>query len=179
MHCNSSTQVVWDSGVQFPWITQLASLTLPCRSVPISIAVIWLTSALISFLPISLDWHTAGGGDDGGEDAGSSGLSAFNESAAAKHVCALDFSPTYSVISSLISFFIPCVIMVGIYFHVYSFARYHMYRIKEHNKPLLRLRKMSSMTAGAGATAATAATTPVTRSVSTPARRYEVCLSMH
>ena len=78
-----------------------------------------------------------GGGD------GSSGQTAFNESgavaaAAAKHVCALDFSPTYSVISSLISFFIPCVIMVGIYFHVYSFARYHRYRIKEHNKPLLR-----------------------------------------
>ena len=176
MHCNSSTQVVLECNS--PAIIQLASLTLHCRSVPISIAVIWLTSALISFLPISLDWHSAGGGD-GGDGAGSSGQTALNESAAAKHVCALDFSPTYSVISSLISFFIPCVIMVGIYFHVYSFARYHMYRIKEHNKPLLRLRKMSSMTAGAGATAATVATTPVTRSVSTSARRYEICPLMH
>ena len=134
--------------------------------------MIWLTSALISFLPISLDWHSAGGGGGGGVGGGNGGQTAFNESAAAvatKHVCALDFSPTYSVISSLISFFIPCVIMVGIYFHVYSFARYHMYRIKEHNKPLLRLRKMSSM----GAPAAAAATTPaaaVTRSVPAPAR---------
>ncbi len=65
-------------------------------------------------------------------------------------------SPSYSVISSLISFFIPCVIMVGIYVNVYSFARYHMRSIKEHTKPLIRLRKLTtSMTAGvAEATAA-------------------------
>ena len=42
---------------------------LPFRSVPISIAVIWLTSALISFLPISLDWHSAGG-EGGGSPIG-------------------------------------------------------------------------------------------------------------
>ena len=106
---------------------------------------------------------------------GVGGGSTFNESAAVgnKQVCALDFSPTYSVISSLISFFIPCVIMVAIYFHVYSFARYHRYRIKEHNKPLLRLRKMSSMTAGAApvAAGAEAAAASVIRSASAPARK--------
>ncbi len=29
--------------------------------------------------------------------------------------------------------------MLFIYFHVYSFARYHMNSIKEQNRPLLRL----------------------------------------
>ena len=99
----------------------------------------------------------------------------LNESAAVnnKQVCALDFSPTYSVISSLISFFIPCVIMVAIYFHVYSFARYHRFRIKEHNKPLLRLRKMSSMTAGAAPVAVAGAEAAASgiRSASVPARK--------
>ena len=103
---------------------------------------------------------------------GVGGGGTFNESAAVnKQVCALDFSPTYSVISSLISFFIPCVIMVAIYFHVYSFARYHRYRIKEHNKPLLRLRKMSSMTAGAAPIAGAEASASVIRSASAPARK--------
>ena len=105
---------------------------------------------------------------------GVGGGGTFNESAAVnKQVCALDFSPTYSVISSLISFFIPCVIMVAIYFHVYSFARYHRFRIKEHNKPLLRLRKMSSMTAGAAPVAVAGAEAAASgiRSASVPARK--------
>ena len=31
--------------------------------------MIWLTSALISFLPISLDWHSAGAGGGGDGDS--------------------------------------------------------------------------------------------------------------
>ena len=55
----------------------------------------------------------------------------------------LDFNPSYSIGSSFISFFIPCFIMLFIYFHVYRFARYHMESIRKQSRPLLRLRRMS------------------------------------
>ena len=106
------------------WITR--------RTVPISIAVIWILSALMSFLPISLNLHMA------------SGSVPENDS------CTVDFNPSYSIISSVISFFVPCFIMLFIYFHVYSFARYHMECIKEQSKPLLRLRKISQNAANGG-----------------------------
>ena len=57
--------------------------------------------------------------------------------------CELNFNPSYSIISSFISFFVPCFIMLLIYYHVYNFARYHMECIKEQNRPLLRLQCIS------------------------------------
>ena len=110
------------------WITR--------KSVPLTIAVIWITSAFISFLPISLDLHS--------KDSMEVEVEVSAEEAEPEnHTCALDFNPSYSIISSFISFFLPCLIMLMIYFHVYRFARYHMKAIKEHSQPLLRLRRMS------------------------------------
>ncbi len=100
------------------------------RSVPATICVIWALSALISLLPISLNMHAAE------EEEGV-------EPEQPSSSCVLDFNPSYSIGSSFISFFIPCFIMLFIYFHVYSFARYHMNCIREQNRPLLRLRRLS------------------------------------
>jgi len=44
--------------------------------------------------------------------------------------CALDLSPTYAVVSSCISFYLPCIVMVGIYIRLYLYARKHVKNIK-------------------------------------------------
>ncbi len=49
------------------------------RSVPATIAGIWVTSALISLLPISLNMHAASP-EDGGGDGGGEGESEHEES---------------------------------------------------------------------------------------------------
>ncbi len=60
------------------WITR--------RSVPAAIAVIWVTSALISFLPISLDWHSADSSANSSDER-----SSLMTVEGGKHICALDF----------------------------------------------------------------------------------------
>ena len=40
--------------------------------------------------------------------------------------CLVDFSPIYSITSSIVSFFLPCIIMLTIYFHLYAIARRHL-----------------------------------------------------
>lgn len=66
-----------------------------------TIATIWLLAALISFVPISLGLHRP----------------AHAETAPRPRfpTCALDLSPTYAVVSSCISFYVPCIVMIGIY----------------------------------------------------------------
>lgn len=75
------------------WVTRRVALG--------TIATIWLLAALISFVPISLGLHrppqpltyTAGGQQ--------------------YPTCALDLTPTYAVVSSCISFYVPCIVMIG------------------------------------------------------------------
>jgi dopamine receptor D1 len=57
--------------------------------------------------------------------------------------CQLDFSPIYSITSSIVSFFLPCVIMLIIYFHLYAIAKHHMKAMKAHTQPLIRLRLLN------------------------------------
>jgi hypothetical protein len=77
------------------WITR--------RSVPVLVGTAWVTSALISFLPIMLDLHLAG--EPAGPDTG-------------EEECRLDFSLLYSVTSSCISFLGPCTLMLALYLKV-------------------------------------------------------------
>lgn len=66
-----------------------------------TIVIIWLLAALVSFVPISLNLHRPNIPD---------------ESASIKYpTCALDLTPTYAVVSSCISFYVPCLVMIGIY----------------------------------------------------------------
>ena len=40
-------------------------------------------------------------------------------------ICVLEFSPVYSTTSSLVSFFLPSIVMLTIYFHLYAIAQRH------------------------------------------------------
>jgi len=50
-------------------------------------------------------------------------------------VCQLDFGPVYSFCSSIVSFFLPCVVMLIIYFHLFAIARRHAKSINANNTP--------------------------------------------
>ncbi|CAI9738785.1 dopamine receptor 1-like [Octopus vulgaris] len=78
----------------------------------IIISVVWVCSFLISFLPIHLGWHSP--------DAASTQRTG----------CDLDINPIYAVISSTISFIIPCIVMLSIYCKLYSTAQQHVRNIR-------------------------------------------------
>ncbi|KAK8396127.1 hypothetical protein O3P69_005319 [Scylla paramamosain] len=92
------------------------------RIVTLSIAGIWVLSALVSFLPISLKLHKPHQGGAGG-DAG-------------QLQCALELSKIYAVVSSCISFFLPCCVMLAIYSRLYLYAKRHVESIKALVRPV-------------------------------------------
>lgn len=98
------------------------------KRILISIAALWLLSALISFLPIHLGWHKT-------EDYGS-GDAATSYITGDKFICLLELNPLYAVTSSIVSFYVPCVIMIAIYIRLYLFARKHVKSIKETSAPV-------------------------------------------
>ncbi|XP_074642521.1 dopamine receptor 1-like [Tubulanus polymorphus] len=81
------------------------------------IAGVWVCSALISFVPIQLGWHGTKWEDF---DTGS-----------AVFYCYLELNSTYAIVSSCVSFYVPCAIMIGIYFKMYQYARKHVKSIKQ------------------------------------------------
>ena len=44
--------------------------------------------------------------------------------------CQVDFSPIYSITSSFVSFFLPCIIMLIIYFHLFAIAKRHLHEMR-------------------------------------------------
>ncbi|XP_059084889.1 dopamine receptor 1-like [Tigriopus californicus] len=103
----------------FKWITK--------SNVLISIAGIWISSCLVSCVPVFMDIHSGNN---------------FKHFHLKNGTCSPSFSFEYSVLSSLFSFFAPCCIMLLIYYHVYQLAQHHMESIRHLNEPLLRLRKI-------------------------------------
>ncbi|KAF6028964.1 dop-1 [Bugula neritina] len=96
------------------------------------IALIWLLSILISFLPINLGWHKKKIDFSSSISALPSSIEAFTESQKNENnLCFIDLSSTYAVISSSISFFLPCLVMVAIYIKMYNLARRHAESIKK------------------------------------------------
>uniref|UniRef100_A0A3B3V1R0 D(1B) dopamine receptor n=1 Tax=Poecilia latipinna TaxID=48699 RepID=A0A3B3V1R0_9TELE len=69
----------------------------------VMIGVTWTVSVVISFVPVQLDWHRAEISDPGG--------------------CDSSLSRTYAISSSLISFYIPVVIMIVTYTRIYRIAQ--------------------------------------------------------
>lgn len=70
--------------------------------------------------------------------------------------CALDLTPTYAVISSCISFYIPCVVMIGIYCRLYCYAQKHVQSIRAVTRPLTtNATTTTTTTTTASSTAAT------------------------
>nr|XP_040033642.1 D(1)-like dopamine receptor [Gasterosteus aculeatus aculeatus] len=104
----------------------------------VMIGVAWSLSILISFIPVQLNWHQVG--EEGGEAmervmemmaaAGRNftNSSNVNASAAAKS-CVANLNKTYAISSSLISFYIPVVIMIATYTRIYRIAQTQIRRI--------------------------------------------------
>ncbi|KAG5317347.1 DOPR1 protein, partial [Pseudoatta argentina] len=86
------------------------------------IIVVWLLAGLISFVPISLDLHR---NDD---------QPIYEEIVEEHPTCALDITPTYAVVSSCISFYVPCIVMLGIYCRLYCYAQKHVKSIRAVTK---------------------------------------------
>ena len=95
------------------------------RVVTLSIAAIWLMAVLVSFVPISLDLHRP------------PGRSAEPVDARGLPQCALDLTPLYAVVSSCISFYVPCLVMLAIYSRLYLYAKRHVESIKALTKPVM------------------------------------------
>ena len=71
----------------------------------ITIAAVWTISALVAIMPLLL------------------GSMEFSSDAA---FCFLDLQPEFALLSSAVSFYIPCVIMVSFYIRIYMCARNQM-----------------------------------------------------
>ncbi|XP_076616433.1 D(5)-like dopamine receptor [Chaetodon auriga] len=78
------------------------------------IGVAWTLSILISFIPVQLNWHRA---------------DAENTTADNPDDCNASLNRTYAISSSLISFYIPVVIMVGTYTRIFRIAQTQIRRI--------------------------------------------------
>lgn len=93
------------------------SMLTKCRA-RVMVLLVWVIAGLTSFLPIFMDW----------------GLSTTTD---AKHrrnktsCCEFDVNFTYAISSSIISFYIPLVIMVFVYSRVFQEARKQLKKINK------------------------------------------------
>ncbi|CAG5939555.1 unnamed protein product [Menidia menidia] len=81
----------------------------------VMIGVTWTVSVVISFVPVQLDWHRAEMGDLTGENV------APRETP--DRSCDSSLNRTYAISSSLISFYIPVLIMIVTYTRIYRIAQ--------------------------------------------------------
>ncbi|XP_074532234.1 D(1)-like dopamine receptor [Halichoeres trimaculatus] len=108
----------------------------------VMIGVAWTLSILISFIPVQLNWHQAGEEEEG-KEAGvmevvellfSNGRNFTNSSvnlntSSTTRSCVANLNKTYAISSSLISFYIPVVIMIATYTRIYRIAQTQIRRI--------------------------------------------------
>ncbi|XP_039640637.1 D(1)-like dopamine receptor [Perca fluviatilis] len=80
----------------------------------VMIGVAWLLSILISFIPVQLNWHRR---------------NFTNSSNANARSCVANLNKTYAISSSLISFYIPVVIMIATYTRIFRIAQTQIRRI--------------------------------------------------
>ncbi|KAG4074807.1 hypothetical protein HA402_006446, partial [Bradysia odoriphaga] len=88
-----------------------------------TIVTIWLLAGLVSFVPISFGLHRP-----------ESPL-IYEDNGKKYPTCALDLTPTYAVVSSCISFYVPCIVMIGIYCRLYCYAQKHVKSIRAVTRP--------------------------------------------
>ncbi|KAF7998503.1 hypothetical protein HCN44_010911 [Aphidius gifuensis] len=100
------------------WVTRRVAVA--------SIASVWLLAATVSFVPISLGLHRS-------EDS-KGPAPTYNDGSQEYPTCALDLSPTYAVVSSCISFYVPCIVMISIYCRLYCYAQKHVKSIRAVTK---------------------------------------------
>ncbi|XP_056325107.1 D(5)-like dopamine receptor [Danio aesculapii] len=79
----------------------------------IMIGMAWTLSVLISFIPVRLNWHRA----------------VDHNLTVPSEDCTATLNRTYAIASSLISFYIPVIIMIGTYTRIYRIAQTQIRRI--------------------------------------------------
>ncbi|KAH3789431.1 dopamine receptor 1-like [Dreissena polymorpha] len=89
------------------------------KKVAIAIALVWTISIIMSFIPINVGWHKSPG---------------QAEVELPPEQCFLEISGTYAIVSSTISFYIPCIVMIGLYCKLYMYARA---QVKSINRTLV------------------------------------------
>lgn len=77
------------------------------KKVVLAISSVWTISIILSFIPINVGWHR----------------SADDDGVLPPDVCFLKISGTYAVVSSSISFYLPCIVMLALYCKLYMYAR--------------------------------------------------------
>ncbi|XP_015249682.1 PREDICTED: D(1)-like dopamine receptor [Cyprinodon variegatus] len=103
----------------------------------VMIGVAWMLSILISFIPVQMNWHRAQEDMDGGtmEGVGTilggnfTNTSHLNGTTMATMSCVANLNKTYAISSSLISFYIPVLIMIATYTRIYRIAQTQIRRI--------------------------------------------------
>lgn len=84
-------------------------LTITRRILTIMLAHCWLAPTLISFLPILLGWYTTA---DHLENKDSQ-----------PYVCTFVVNAVFALVSSAVSFWVPCTVMVVMYYRIFQEAR--------------------------------------------------------
>ncbi|KAL2094872.1 hypothetical protein ACEWY4_009591 [Coilia grayii] len=132
------------------------------RRACVMVLTVWLVAALISFLPIHMGWWRS---ED--EEA----IVCNNDT----YCCEFHTNTYYAVSSSIISFYIPLVVMVFVYARVFQEARKQLQKIDRSegrfHKQNARTLAASTSTGGGGG----ASTTGETRST----KRTRFCLKDH
>ncbi|CAH1784900.1 unnamed protein product [Owenia fusiformis] len=85
------------------------------------ITSVWLCSALLGFVPINMGWHRIGMED----------ISTNHHDS---QICQMELNPTYAVVSSFISFYLPCIVMVTIYIQLFRYAQKHVKSIRKMDR---------------------------------------------
>ena len=84
-------------------------LTITRRVLSLMLTHCWLAPVLISFLPILLGWYTT--------------ADHLRSREAHPHVCAFVVNVVFALVSSAVSFWVPCTVMVVMYFRIFQEAR--------------------------------------------------------
>ena len=81
------------------------------------IILAWLTPSCISFLPIFLEWYTT--------------TEYLQYRGSHPEECKFIVNHTYAIVSSSLTFWLPVLIMITLYYKVYLEARQHMVNMKQ------------------------------------------------
>ncbi|KAJ0066819.1 hypothetical protein NL108_002886 [Boleophthalmus pectinirostris] len=95
----------------------------------VMVGVAWTLSILISFIPVQLNWHQEVREQLEHEVQLSDNYSLSYSSGGSVQSCVANLNRTYAISSSLISFYIPVLIMVATYTRIYRIAQTQIRRI--------------------------------------------------
>lgn len=90
------------------------------RRVAVMLSLVWTAPLLISFLPISLGWYTT--------------AEAVAEAAEGPPTCDFVVNMAYALISSSVSFWIPCSVMIYMYYRIYLEATRQERMLHRHTR---------------------------------------------